>query len=226
VVKGLSWSADEQAIGDFFAACGKVTNVNLLRHPDRRSKGIAFVRFDTPEGLAAGIKLNGSEHMERQIVVEKALGREERPHRQAGGGHDRPKTDKDPNSATVFVGGLSYNSDEDSVSNFFSSCGSVNSVRIATDYEGNTKGFAFVEFASPDSVDKAIAKTGQKLDGRVVRVDYSSNKKEGGGGSRGGYRGSRGGSRGSSRGGSRGGYRGSYRGSRGGSRGGFGEDYN
>jgi len=233
VVKGLSWSADEQAIEDFFAGCGKVTNINLLRHPDRRSKGIAFVRFDAPEGQTAAMKLNGKEHMGREVVVEKALGREERPHRQdryGGGGNDRPKGDKDPNSATVFVGGLSYDSTEDSISDFFGSCGSVNTVRLAMDHDGNPRGFAFVEFASPDSVDKAIAKTGQKLDGRTVRVDYSSSRKEGGG-HRGGHGGGyssrgRGGSRGGSRGGYRGGFRGGYRGFRGGNRGGFHEDSN
>jgi len=102
------------------------------------------------------------------------------------------------------VGGLSYSSTEDSIAEFFGDCGTVNHVRIATDRNtGEVKGFCHVEFADTSSVDKAMEKSGQKLDGRPIRCDFSGSKKEGGGGfggGRGGDRGGRGGSRGGSRG--------------------------
>jgi len=215
IVKGLAYAASEHDLKELFAEAGNVTNVNLLKDQDGNSKGIAFVKFDTEAGQTAGTELNGTEHMGRELFVEKARGKQDRPPRQGGAGYDRPKSEKDPNSTTVFVGGLAYSSTDDSVSQFFSSCGGVNAVRIAMDQEGNPRGFAHVEFTSTDSVDKAIAKTGQKLDGRPIRVDYSGNKKEGGG-DRGGRDFSRG------RGGGRGG--GGRGGFRGGSRGGFNED--
>jgi RNA recognition motif-containing protein len=37
-------------IGEFFEQFGEVENVNILKNPDGRSKGLAFVRFETEEG--------------------------------------------------------------------------------------------------------------------------------------------------------------------------------
>jgi len=35
----------ENDLKEFFSECGDVESVNLLKGPDGRSKGIAFVRF-------------------------------------------------------------------------------------------------------------------------------------------------------------------------------------
>merc|ERR1712166_1052695 len=81
-------------------------------------------------------------------------------------------------------------------------------VRIAKDREtGRAKGFALVDFDTSDAVTKAIAKAGENLDGRDIRVDLSTPRV--GGGDRGGRGGDRGG-------------RGGFGGGRGGGRGGFG----
>lgn len=39
---------------------------------------------------------------------------------------------------------------------FFGSCGEVSDARIINDGEGNSRGFGYVEFASSDSVEKAV----------------------------------------------------------------------
>ena len=86
--------------------------------------------------------------------------------------------------------------------------------------EGRPKGFAHVEFATPEGAKKALELNGQELDGRGLRLDLSTPRTGGGGGSFGGDRGGRGGF-GGGRGGDRGGFRGGFGGDRGG-RGGFG----
>lgn len=111
---------------------------------------------------------------------------------------------------TVFIGGLSYQSTKESVEGFFAQCGPVKSVRIALNEDGRPRGFAHVEFESEDAVSKAVALSGQQLDGRNIRIDVAESRSGSGSGSR------------SSR-GSFGGYRRGYRGGRGGSSGyGFG----
>lgn len=40
---------------------------------------------------------------------------------------------------TIFVGNLSFKTDENSLRNFFSSCGEVLGVRVKKDDEGNVK---------------------------------------------------------------------------------------
>ena len=41
--------------------------------------------------------------------------------------------------------------------------------------DGRSRGYGYVEFASMDSVDEAIKKTGSKIKDRLIRVDYAQN---------------------------------------------------
>src|SRR4051812_16566781 len=105
----------------------------------------------------------------------------------------------------LYVGGLSYNTTEDGLRNYFSQAGTVKSVHIATDRDtGRSRGFAFVEMGTQADMDKAINMfNGKEFDGRSLTVNPARPREErsggggGGGGSRGGYGGG---------GGSRGGY--------------------
>merc|ERR1711957_866871 len=121
---------------------------------------------------------------------------------------DRRREERAPNaeSKCIFVGNLSFKTDESSIRDFFDGCGNIDDVRVASQ-DGKSKGFCHVEFESVEAASKAMRKNGSDLDGRDIRVDFSSQRKEGG--SRGGRDGGRdGGYRGSSRGGSIGGSRG------------------
>lgn len=124
-----------------------------------------------------------------------------------------------PESETLFVGNLPFSANEDSVHELFGPCGNVMGIRLPTDPEsGRPKGFGYVQFSSVDEARQAFTDlNGADLDGRPVRLDYSSPRPNNGGGGGGGARGGRGGGRGGPRGGARGG-RG---GPRGGGRGGF-----
>lgn len=115
----------------------------------------------------------------------------------------------------LYVGGLSYNTTEEGLSNYFSQAGTVKSVHIATDRDtGRSRGFGFVEMGTQAEMDKAINMfNGKELDGRTLTVNPARPREErGGGGSRGGYGGGYGGNRGGkgSGGGNRGGDRRNY----------------
>jgi RNA recognition motif-containing protein len=58
---------------------------------------------------------------------------------------------------------------------WFGELGEVVHVRIAEDYEtGKRKGFAHVEFATPEAALKAVEYNGEVLDGRPIRIDISA----------------------------------------------------
>jgi nucleolin len=60
--------------------------------------------------------------------------------------------------AKVFVGGLSFNSTEDTVRAFFQSCGSIVNLRIPTNPETEKpRGFCHLEFSSVEEAEKAVA---------------------------------------------------------------------
>jgi len=105
----------------------------------------------------------------------------------------------------LYVGGLSYNTTQQTIQTLFEKVGEVASVAIITDREtGRSKGFGFVEMVDTDGAQAAIDKyNGQELDGRRLTVNEAKPQapRSGGGGSRsggGGYGGGGGG--GSSRG--------------------------
>jgi len=84
-VGNLSFNTTENELQDAFAACGTVSEVNLIT--DRmsgRSKGFAFVTMGTPEEAQNAINsLNGKDVNGRAMNVSEARPREERP---SGGG--------------------------------------------------------------------------------------------------------------------------------------------
>ncbi|MCJ7804180.1 RNA-binding protein [Patescibacteria group bacterium] len=73
----------------------------------------------------------------------------------------------------LFVGGLSWDTKEDSLKNLFSQAGEVVSATVITDkFSGRSKGFGFVEMSSEKEAQEAVKKlNGQSLDGRNITVN-------------------------------------------------------
>ncbi|KAF7014923.1 hypothetical protein CFC21_028848 [Triticum aestivum] len=88
-------------------------------------------------------------------------------------------------SSKLFVGGLSYATDDPTLRDAFSGYGDVLEARIIMDREsGRSKGFGFVTYASTEAAAAAIsAMDGRDLHGRMIKVEYASDRA---GGTRGG----------------------------------------
>jgi RNA recognition motif-containing protein len=119
----------------------------------------------------------------------------------------------------LYVGNLAFQTSSSDLQELFAQAGTVQSASVIEDRDtGRSRGFGFVEMASKEEGDAAIAQfNGKEFNGRNLTVnearpreDRGGNRGGGGGGGRGGYGGNRGG------GGGRGGYGG------GGNRGGGG----
>ncbi|TNF27846.1 MAG: RNA-binding protein, partial [Deltaproteobacteria bacterium] len=99
-------------------------------------------------------------------------------------------------SKKLFVGGLSWGTDDAALRNAFESFGEVSDAKVITDREtGRSRGFGFVTFEDNAAADEAIQKMdGASLDGRNLRVNEAQDRRGGGGGGGGGGgRGGRGG---------------------------------
>jgi RNA recognition motif-containing protein len=101
----------------------------------------------------------------------------------------------------LFVGNLSFNTDENRLQEIFGAIGPVDSVNIVRDQmTGRARGFAFVEMQSEEGAESAIQKLNETdLDGRKIAVNEARPKTPGGGGGGGGRGGNRPGGGGGSR---------------------------
>ncbi|XP_010522674.1 PREDICTED: glycine-rich RNA-binding protein 3, mitochondrial-like isoform X2 [Tarenaya hassleriana] len=105
-------------------------------------------------------------------------------------------------SSQLFIGGISYDTDEQALREAFSRHGEVVEARVIVDREtGRSRGFGFVTYTSSEAASSAVqALDGKDLDGRYIRVKYATRKSGGShssgfgrnyggyGGSSGGYR--------------------------------------
>ncbi|MSR18665.1 MAG: RNA-binding protein, partial [Phycisphaerales bacterium] len=88
----------------------------------------------------------------------------------------------------IYVGNLSYNSNEDSLRAHFGQYGAVSDVFIAKDREtGRSRGFGFVTMPDDAQARTAIEKTnGQQVDARTLTVNEARPPAQSGGGGGGG----------------------------------------
>jgi len=101
-------------------------------------------------------------------------------------------------SKKLYVGGLSYDTTDDSLKAKFSEAGSVASASVVMDkMAGRSRGFGFVEFVNDADADKAIEMFNDKdFEGRKITVNVARPKEDrprdgGGFGGRGGFSGGR-----------------------------------
>ena len=107
----------------------------------------------------------------------------------------------------LYVGGLSYDTTEDTLKKTFAEAGTVETAVVIMDrMSGRSKGFGFVEMENQDAAQKAMEElNGQDYEGRALKIDEARPPKKrmgggggggfggGGGGGGGGFRGNRGG---------------------------------
>src|SRR6267143_1348618 len=107
----------------------------------------------------------------------------------------------------LYVGNLSFRTTSEELRDAFAAAGTVESASVIEDRDtGRSRGFAFVEMATPEEASKAIEEfNGKDFGGRNLTVNEAKPRADRGGGGGGrGYGG--GGGRGGDRGGDRGGF--------------------
>jgi len=80
----------------------------------------------------------------------------------------------------IYVGNISYQTDDSRLVELFSEFGEVASARVINDREtGRSKGFGFVEMADDSAASSAIEALNEKeIDGRTLRVNEARPREE------------------------------------------------
>ena len=90
----------------------------------------------------------------------------------------------------IYVGNLSYDTGEDDLRKAFEAHGEVTKVNVIMDrLTGRSRGFGFVEMASDDAAQAAIAElNGTELQGRKLNINEARRRQDDHGGRGGGRR--------------------------------------
>lgn len=131
----------------------KVAVIKRDFHPERNSMH-AFIRFVDAQSAHKALVFNGTVFEDHHIRVDMASGK---------ANYDQKKA--------VFLGNVPFAAEEDDLWKMFESCGKISGIRLIRDKRtGIGKGFAYINFESPDAVELALKLDGEDLNKRKLRV--------------------------------------------------------
>ncbi|KAK6934978.1 RNA recognition motif domain [Dillenia turbinata] len=169
-VLNLPWSLTVSDIKDLFNQCGTVTDVEIIKHKDGKSRGFAFVTLSSAEEAQEAIdKFDSSEVSGRIIRVEFA----KRFKRPSPPSPARPVSEETRHR--LYVSNLAWKARSSHLRELFSSSFKPVSARVVFDSPlGRSAGYGFVSFATKEEAEAALsALDGKELMGRPLRLKFS-----------------------------------------------------
>lgn len=148
----------ESMLYNKFISAGPVLSIRVCRDAiTRRSLGYAYVNFQQPADAERAL-----DTMNFDMINDKPI---------RIMWSQRDPTIRRSGTGNIFIKNLNSNIDTKSFYDTFSMFGSILSCKIATDEEGNSKGYGFIHFETEEAAQKAIDKVnGMLLDNKVVYV--------------------------------------------------------
>lgn len=167
-IGGISPNSSGDTIRAHFTAFGAVSDVVLMR-----DRGFGFVTFEEQEAADAALA-EPKQTVDGQVIDVK-------PSQTKGGGRGGggPPGGGGPGAGIttdkVFIGGLPQDCSEDTFRDYFERYGKIVDAVVMKDREtGRSRGFGFVQYDTPDAVDKVMLEySSHKIEGKWVEVKRS-----------------------------------------------------
>lgn len=153
-IGGLNWDTTEDSLYEYFSKYGTVTEHLIMKDPTTgRSRGFAFLTFADATSVDEVIKkdhiLDG-----KLIDPKRAIAKEQ-----------QDKVGK------IFVGGIDPFVTEKDFHEFFSKFGKIIDAQLMVDKDsGRSRGFGFITYENPESVDKVTVNKYLELKGKAMEV--------------------------------------------------------
>ena len=161
-VGNLSWTTTEGSLQETFAQAGEVVSAQIPLNDMGKSRGFGFVEMATDEDAVKAIELFNEKDLDGRVIRVNEAGQAP-----AGGSGS-------VNERKLFVGNLSWRTSEDDLRNSFAEAGSVTYVKVPLNDQGKSRGIGFVEMATNEEAQAAIAMWNEKdVDGRPITVNVA-----------------------------------------------------
>ena len=166
-VAGISWSTTDDALQKCFSQFGEVVECQVMREPSGRSRGFGFVSFKDEaikeKVLTQQLQLDG-----RKLDIKPAVSKENMKNQATDIAQDNKK---------IWVAGLSWETTDDAMFNFFARYGEIEKASIMKDkMTSKSRGFGFVTFVLQETVDEVLKLKDLELDGRKIECKLAVGK--------------------------------------------------
>ncbi|KAI8983545.1 hypothetical protein BDB01DRAFT_722626 [Pilobolus umbonatus] len=166
-VKNLEEKVTDNELNAMFGKFGPVTSAIVQKDDEGKSKGFGFVNFENHQDAQKAVDaLNETEQSDGKILyvarAQKKSEREEELRKQ----YEQAKLEKlaKYQGVNLYVKNLDDDLDDEKLRQEFSVYGVITSAKVMADDKGQSKGFGFVCFSSPDEATKAVT----EMNGRMI----------------------------------------------------------
>ncbi|KAJ3677053.1 hypothetical protein LUZ60_002777 [Juncus effusus] len=164
-VKNIDEEFDETLIRLKFSKFGHITSIKIEKDENGNPRGFCFVCFENPDDAKMAVQvMNGLNLGNKILYVGRAMKKAERVQFLQA---QREKMAKERQIETLgpnlFVKNLSEKVDDAILHEYFKQCGLITSAKVMRNDSGDSKGFGFVCYSSPEEAQKAIATLNHQL---------------------------------------------------------------
>jgi len=164
-VKNLDPSVDELELQQLFSQFGTITGAIIMKE-NGVSKGFGFVNFAHPDQAKNAVaEMSGKELHGKVLYVGKAQKKSER---EAELRHKfeqlRLERLNKYQGVNLYIKNLDDTIDDEKLKAEFVSFGNITSAKVMRDEKGNSRGFGFVCFSTPEEANKAVT----DMTGRII----------------------------------------------------------
>ena len=170
-IKNLDSSIDNKSLDDTFSAFGEILSAKVVTDAQGNSLNFGFIHFATPEAAQEAIDtVNGMVLNGRAVYVAHHVPRVERESQAEA---QRAKF------TNVYVKNLPEDTTQAKLEEMFAEFGEVTSTHLATNQDGSSRGFGFVNFKTHEDAEKAVeALNDKEVAGKQLYVGRAQNKYE------------------------------------------------
>jgi polyadenylate-binding protein len=164
-VKNLPAEIDtEEKLREMFAKYGAITSIHFPVDDNGTPRGFGFVNFEKPEDAVAAVEaLHGKDvGDDKTLFVGRAMKKAERVRLLRRDYEARQRDlDEKTRGVNLYVKHLDEAVTEAELRELFARFGTITSLKIMQDNNGQSRGFGFVCFSSPDEANQAISELHQ-----------------------------------------------------------------
>lgn len=180
-VKNLDEAVTDQELRDIFSKFGEVTSCVVSKDEQGKSRGFGFINFRDHDAAAKACEaLNDTDIKSKKVYVARAQKKSERLQElQRKWEAMKQERSNKYQGVNLYVKNLDDSIDGDRLRQEFAAFGTITSHKVVTDDKGNSRGFGFVCFSSPDEALAAVQQMHNKMLGsKPIYVALAQRKEE------------------------------------------------